>query len=685
MRIAVRARSFGLLFGSGCAALFACASSQKMVTVDGQEMPVDEAASRGVQNGKQKAATGDRVQARQQWQLVAATYPGTDGAAEARYELGNEAFEAGDFAEAKKRYAELLLEYPTHRLATAARKRYAQAAFRLGDHRDAIEALKPSVQQSEGNERKEILSMLLASARALGDGATQLEVLAYELETAGSEGDKQAAEKRIIEVVDHDLGPQDADRLLQNLPNALQFAYEPLLLKSAKLARHVGDFDKAKSRAESLVARQSSGRYTDEAKALLAELADLNQVNPLAIGVVLPLSGRLRDFGQSSLEAIKLAFAAGSGLDVQLIVRDSAGEADKAQAAVEELVRKEHVMAIVGPLFAEESLAAALRAEALNVPLINLSRKEGIPQIGSRIFRLCMTVKQQAQALAHVAMDNLGYKRFAMMYPNAPAGNEFAQAFWDAIEQKKGEMRAVETYEHDQTTFTQQVKRMVGRQALDARGDYLAAMQEIGKNKDLNPIQKQRAHEKLLKTLEPITDFDAIVIPDSSKPVGLIVPAILAEDVILTTDKKTLETVAKTTGRERLTPIRLLGGNGWNSPKTVERGGKDVEGALFVDGFFAADSDPRVQKFVKQFREATKSDPTLPDAQAYDAALLLREALQKGARDRSALVQQLKDIKGFSGITGKLTFDADGEALRELIFLTIEKGQIVRFNDKAAG
>lgn len=676
-------RYYGFLL---VAAFAACASSsQKMVMIDGQQVPVDEAANRGYQNAKQKQAAGDKAGARQELQLVAATYPGTDKAAEARYDLANEAFDSNDFSEAKKRFGELLLEYPTHRLAQPSRKRYAQASFKLGDHRDAIEALRTSVTQSQGEERKEILAMLLASARALGDGATQLEVLSLELENAGSEADKQAAEKRIIEVVDHDLGPEDADRLLANLPSSLQFAYEPLLLKSAKLSRHTGDFVKAKSRAETLVGRNAGGVYAADAKTLLAELADLNQVNPLSVGVVLPLSGRLRDFGQSSLEAIKLAFAANKDLEVQLIVRDSAGEAEKAQAAVEELVRKEHVMAILGPLFAEESVAAAVRSASLGVPMINLSRKEGIPQIGERIFRLCMTVKQQAQTLANVAVDTLGYKRFAMMYPNQPAGSEFAQAFWDAIEAKKAEMRAVESYEHDQTTFTSQVKRMVGRQALDARADYLAAMQEIAKNKELSPIQRQRAQEKLLKSLEPITDFDAILIPDSSKPVGLIVPAILAEDVILTTDKRALETVAKTTGRKNLTPIRLLGGNGWNSPKTVERGGKDVEGAVFVDGFFAADAEPRVQKFVKQFREATKSEPTLPDAQAFDAASLLREALLKGAKDRAALVEQLKAITGFVGVTGKLGFDAEGEALRDLILLTIEKGQIVRFDVKAAG
>jgi branched-chain amino acid transport system substrate-binding protein len=140
-----------------------------------------------------------------------------------------------------------------------------------------------------------------------------------------------------------------------------------------------------------------------------------------------------------------------------------------------------------------------------------------------------------------------------------------------------------------------------------------------------------------------------------------------------------LKRIEKTTGRDKITPVRLLGTNTWNSPQTAERGTKFVEGAVFVDGFFAQDPEPRVQKFVKAFLEKERREPSLPDAQAYDAAGLLRDALNKNPGGRPALQKALSETKDYNGVTGKIRFDQDGEAQRELYYLTIEKGQIVKF------
>ena len=64
-------------------------------------------------------------------------------------------------------------------------------------------------------------------------------------------------------------------------------------------------------------------------------------------------------------------------------------------------------------------------------------------------------------------------KRFAIMYPSIPYGTELANAFWDEVEARGGEIRAAETYANDRTTFTPLVKGMVGKLYLDERTDYL--------------------------------------------------------------------------------------------------------------------------------------------------------------------------------------------------------------------
>jgi ABC-type branched-subunit amino acid transport system substrate-binding protein len=333
----------------------------------------------------------------------------------------------------------------------------------------------------------------------------------------------------------------------------------------------------------------------------------------------------------------------------------------------------------LGPLFSEESLAAAVRAESYGLPMINLSRRDGIPQIGPSIFRLCLTPKQQAQAIGKLVFDVLGYKRFAVLYPNIAVGTELANLFWDEVEAHNGEIRGIESFDYDQTTFMTPIKKLVGRFNPEARGDYYQALRAVYEDKSMKGIKKQRAHEQILKSLPPITDFEAIFIPANAKQVGYIAPALAFEDIILTTDPKELDKIEKTTGRKNLQPIRLIGTNGWNNPQTAERGGKYVEGSIFVDGFFAQDDDPQVQKFVRAFMDDNKREPALPDAQAYDAAALLKDALAKNPTDRAELQKALASTKNFGGVTGKISFDQDGEAQKDLFYLTIEKGAIVRF------
>ena len=61
-----------------------------------------------------------------------------------------------------------------------------------------------------------------------------------------------------------------------------------------------------------------------------------------------------------------------------------------------------------------------------------------------------------------------------------------------------------------------------------------------------------------------------------------------------------------------------------------------------------------------RFRSAYGDDPSYLDAYAYDAALLLRTAVEMGARDRPALVAALAALRAgnaMKGVTGEVWFD----------------------------
>ncbi len=339
------------------AVLVACAecapaSQPETVVVDGQQKPVKDVIAPSV--------------------------------AQAHFERGEAALKEKDYPTAKKSFGEVLMKAPTSSYAKASRRGFATAALNAGDYRDAAETLKSVVRETSGDERTAAAEDLAKASEKVGDGGGLLEALAIKLEGITDALERAKIEARVIEAVDHEISDADLQRLLAS-PGALQFAIDALRLKSAKIAMHIGELERAKSEAAKV-----GGKYADAGQALLKRLTEMETVKVKAIGVLLPLTGDKKQFGQSALTAIKLALGVegdSGGTGIELIVRDSEGDADKAQRAVEELAGEQHVMAIIGPLFAEESLAAAVRAEAYGVPMINLSRRDGIPQIGANIFR----------------------------------------------------------------------------------------------------------------------------------------------------------------------------------------------------------------------------------------------------------------------------------------------------------
>jgi ABC-type branched-subunit amino acid transport system substrate-binding protein len=128
--------------------------------------------------------------------------------------------------------------------------------------------------------------------------------------------------------------------------------------------------------------------------------------------------------------------------------------------------------------------------------------------------------------------------------------------------------------------------------------------------------------------------------------------------------------------------VRLLGSNAWNTPKLTELAGEYVEGAVFVDSFFARSTRSGTARFTKRFTDAYGYEPGAIEAQAYDAATTILEAIGRGPASREVLKERLRESKGLKGpASGTIGFDEDGEARRKLFLLTVEGGRIVELTE----
>jgi ABC-type branched-subunit amino acid transport system substrate-binding protein len=397
-----------------------------------------------------------------------------------------------------------------------------------------------------------------------------------------------------------------------------------------------------------------------EAERLLAELsiteADSAAVSTRKhlIGCILPLSGKYSKFGQRSLRGIQLAFSFFSDEEVlpyELEIYDSRGIPEEAERGVEKLLKEDQAIAILGPLLTSSSEGAARRAEQLKIPMINLSQHPTITTMGEYVFRYAMTREHEVNTLVKYACGDRGMKKFAILYPDDNYGIEFANLFWDKVEECGGMVEGIETYLPAQNDFNREIKRLVGLDQPKARRDEYKIFEEKAKIE----LNKEEIKESDVK-LPPQIDFEALFIPDYAKVIGQIAPTLAYYDV---------ENAA------------LLGTEGWNSKELVERGGEYVEGAVFVDGFFRGGVSSETTAFVKLFEKTFYETPAIWEAQAYDAARLLLTVLSENdIETRESLKEKLSGLSGYVGATKEASFLSNRDVDKELFLLTVRKGEI---------
>lgn len=391
----------------------------------------------------------------------------------------------------------------------------------------------------------------------------------------------------------------------------------------------------------SLALRARAGRLMKEIETASFGLAPAASMP--AIGVLLPLKGDYAAFGEEALNGVLLAAGVfGNGpAKVEVIVKDTGTDQLSVDRAVTELAQDARVAGIVGPLLSSTVMEAARSAQRLRIPVITLSQKDGVTSAGEFVFRNFLTPEDQARALANYAATS-GQKRFAVLYPQTNYGVELAKNFEMAVKERGGSVVRQAAYAPGTTDFSAEVKRVFGVQAKE----------------------KMEGRRKV-REFTPTVMVDALFIPDGHEAVALIAPYLDYYSV---------------------KGVQLLGSNAWNSPKLVELAGRAVEGAVFVDGFFAESRRSEAADFTKRFTAAYGKAPGVLSAQAYDAALMLMEASRQEAStqdmNRDSVAIRLKEIRGFNGATGPMTFNARREAQKGLFFLTVDNGHIVEASVK---
>jgi branched-chain amino acid transport system substrate-binding protein len=341
----------------------------------------------------------------------------------------------------------------------------------------------------------------------------------------------------------------------------------------------------------------------------------------IKVGEFASMTGSEATFGQSSHKGTALAIeelnAAGGvlGKKFELITEDDQSQAGQPATVVRKLISRDGVVAILGEVASSRSLEAAPICQQNHIPMISpSSTNPKVTEVGDYIFRVCFLDSfQGGKVLTEFANNTLKAKSVAVLRDvKSDYSLGLAKFFEDGFTANGGKIVVEQNYN--------------------------------GGDKDFN------AQLTAIKAANP----EAVFVPGYYTEVGLI--ALQAKQLGLN--------------------VPLFGGDGWESSVLVSIGGSALEGDYFSTHLAPDEDTPRVKNFVEKFRAKYGETPDSMAALGYDSAMVLADAIKRaGTTDGPKVRDALAATKDFQGVTGKTTIDANRNASKSAVILTITNGQ----------
>jgi branched-chain amino acid transport system substrate-binding protein len=342
----------------------------------------------------------------------------------------------------------------------------------------------------------------------------------------------------------------------------------------------------------------------------------------ILIGEYGSLTGSEASFGQETHNAIMMAVeeanATGgvNGRKIRILTEDDQSKAEEAANAVTKLITQNNVVAVLGEVASSSSLAAAPICQANKVPMITpSSTNPSVTEKGDYIFRVCFLDSYQGQSMANYLTNELKMKTAALLIDMR---SDYSTGLAQFFEQQ----------------FVKNGGRIVARQSY-AKGD--------------NDFRSQLT---AVRAANP----EVIFVPGYYNDIGQI--AMQARDLGIQQP--------------------FAGGDGWESPKLVEIGGKALEGSFYSTHYFPSDPNPIIQKFVTKYRQQHGRTPDGLAALAYDATLIAVDAIKRaGTTDGPKLRDAIAATKDFHGVTGTITLGPDRNPQgKSMVIVEVRNGQL---------
>ncbi len=341
----------------------------------------------------------------------------------------------------------------------------------------------------------------------------------------------------------------------------------------------------------------------------------------LKIGEFASLTGKEAAFGQSSHKGTQLAIeeanATGGvlGKKIELVTEDNQSKAGESATVVKKMISRDKVVAILGEVASSRSLEAAPICQAAKIPQISpSSTNPAVTETGDYIFRVCFIDPFQGVVMAKFAKNTLKVRKVAVLTSVSSAYSVgLAKYFKERFAVDGGTIAIEQKYSEGDKDFKAQLTavKAAGIEGIFVPGYYT----------------------------------EAALICKQAKDLGLQVP--------------------------------VFGGDGWEAPQLIEIGGAAMEGTYFSTHYSAENKTPAITAFLEKFKQRFNQET--PDAMAalgYDSALVLIDAIKRAGTTESAKLREaIATTKGYTGVTGTTTLDAQRNANKAAVVVAVKGGK----------
>jgi len=344
----------------------------------------------------------------------------------------------------------------------------------------------------------------------------------------------------------------------------------------------------------------------------------------IKIGYTYAATGPIAPGGMMSYRGLQLAMEARKtvlGKPVKVVVVDNKSDKSEGALSASRLIDQEKVVAILGALSSSVTIAAAEVAEKAHVPLLSPTATNPLVTQGRKyIFRASFVDPFAAEVAANYAVKKLGAKTAAIL--------------------------------------------------VDIQQDYCVGLSQFFRNSFKKATGNDKSVVSVLSCQTGDKDFRAqLTAMKNLNPDIIYAPNYYTEGALMLRQAYELGMIPK---------IKFLGSDAWNSPEFVDLASPaGCEGALYFTHYHAdAFKSSEAIKFATTFKQRFGLDPNHDAALAYDAYMLMLDAIERAKSvDGDAIAQALLATKDFQAVASKITMTPDHNPIKPVVVNVYHNGK----------